>query len=84
MNGITKDTYKAASTDTKLDILFDLHCERNGDVKEILIRLASHPTDCGLRFEKLEKKSVRDTFVSGGMGLLAGFATMAAKLKFWG
>ena len=91
MTGISKETFKRADPETKLDILFDYHRDTSQGIKNIEALLTQHPTDCEKRFsvlenrsEKLESRKIRDTAFSGGMGLLGGFLTMAAKLKFWG
>ena len=84
MTGITKDTFKNADQETKLDILFDYHCDTSQGIKNIEALLQKHPTDCEKRFTTLEKRKVKDTAFSGGMGLIGGVLTMAAKLKFWG
>ena len=84
MTGITKETFKSADPETKLDILFDYHSDTSKGIKNIESLLQQHPTDCEKRFVTLEKRKVKDSFLGGGMGLLGGFLTMAAKLKFWG
>lgn len=83
MNGITKETFKDADTDTKLDILFDYRYEDHMNIKKILDLLSQHPKNCQTRFEKLESRSVKDTLLSAGFGFVGGFAAMAAKLKWW-
>lgn len=84
MTGISKDTFKKADSETKLNILFDYHSETSRGIKNIENLLQKHPTDCEKRFISLENRKVKDTAFSGGMGLLGGVLTMAAKLKFWG
>lgn len=77
MNGITKETFKEADNDTKLDILFDY-------IQNIHKSQAKHPEKCNERFDRLENKGIKDTAFSAGFGLVGGFAAMAAKLKWWG
>ena len=73
MNGITKETFKEADTDTKLDILFDY-------IKEIY----EQKKVCGTRFEYLESKKLKDTALASSMGFVGGAAAVIAKMKFWG
>ena len=72
MPEITKDTFKEAGTDTKLDILFDyisaIHEKQNKQLEF-----------CGKRFEKLENKKLKDTGLAAMFGLVGGFLAVASK-----
>ena len=77
MSGITKETFKEADADTKLDILFDY-------VKDIYSTQTAQIETCNKRFKKIEKRKVKDTVVACSLGLIGGFAAVIAKLKIWG
>jgi predicted transcriptional regulator len=83
MTSITKETFKEADDNTKMDILFDYQKNTSCDIKDIIELLRKHPGNCEDRFKKLENKKFKDTIVAGGMGLIAGFSTVLAKIKFW-
>jgi hypothetical protein len=84
MTGITKETFTRADIETQMGILYDYHRDTSEGIKDIQTLLQKHPSDCEKRFVALETRKIKDTAISGGMGLLGGFLTMAAKLKFWG
>jgi Mg2+ and Co2+ transporter CorA len=84
MTGITKETFKEADPETKMDILFDCQRETSDDIKQIMKLMQEHPLNCESRFKKLEKRKFKDTIVAGGMGFIGGFSAVIAKLKLWG
>ena len=84
MNGISKETFETANQKTQLNILFDYQKGTHGNIEQILVLLQKHPTDCDVRFKKMEKRKFKDTIISGGMGFIGGFSAMVAKLKIWG
>ena len=84
MSGITKQTFQDADEKTRSGILFDYQFDTAQDIKEIKGILKKHPLGCEERFKNLENRKLRDTIISGSLGLIGGFSAMAAKLKFWG
>jgi len=84
MNGITKQTFQDADEKTRFGILFDYQFTTAQDIREIKNLMQKHPHGCEERFKKLENRKLKDTIVSGGLGLIGGFSAMVAKLKFWG
>lgn len=83
MNGITKETFKDADTDTKLLLLFDC-------LGHIYKLQKDHPEACKTKFEKinkrfetLEKKKLKDTATSSLFGFIGGFLAVLGK-KFFG
>ncbi len=69
---ITKDTFKEAPTDTKLNFLFDY-------ISDIHTQQVEHPEGCKKRFAKLEGRKLKDTGIASALGFVGGFVAVWGK-----
>jgi hypothetical protein len=68
-NGITKETYKSLTTESKLNVVFDVLI----DIKTV----ADHQLSvCGPRFIKLEKRKWLDKGIAAASGFGGGFTAV--------
>jgi len=84
MNAITKETFKEADINTKMDILFDYQHNTDANVQKLVDLISKRPTGCEERFKKIETKKIKDTAMASGLGFIGGFTAVVAKMKFWG
>lgn len=75
MNGVTRDTFKAYDTDSKLDTLFDYLHELHG-------HQCADPERCERRFEAIEKRKLWYSAAAAGGGVVGGFIAVIASMKF--
>ena len=83
MNGITRNTFEDADVDTKLNILFDYQKNTHGDIQVIKSAMELHPLDCPVRFEKLEKRRIKDSWIFALLALFGGLIGGAGKSFGW-
>ena len=84
MNGYTKDTFKAASTETKLNILFDcmLTLNRNVENHSSMVCPAQQQA-CNERFQKIEKLKWWNPVAAGVGGVFGGILGFMGKWFFF-
>jgi len=84
MNGITRNTFEDADVDTKLNVVFDYQQDMHRDIQIIKTALGLHPKDCSIRFDKLEKRRIRETWIFGILALFGGLiGGMGKSFKWW-
>lgn len=75
-NGITRETFDAMDTNSKLGVLFDY-------LSSYHAACAPQRAECDARFHKIEKRKLVDTGVSGVTGLVGGFFAVVVR-RFFG
>lgn len=76
LNGYTKETYEKASTDTKLNMLFDYVTAIHG---RLSIGCPARLEACDGRFKAIEKRKWVSAGASFSGGVLGGFIAIIAK-----
>lgn len=72
-DGISRETFDKADTDTKLGIIFDQNKDLKSTLESSKVEHKAHKVGCDTRFSKLEKRKKIDTGLASGAGLVGGF-----------
>ena len=84
MNGYTKDTFKTASTETKLNILFDCLLTLNRTVEnQSMVVCPAQQKACDERFKKMEKLKWWNPVASATGGVFGGILAVIGKWFFF-